>query len=267
MAETFTRYPKFTGALTGMPPALSIAREQFLRIYRNTWTTIALAVFLGLAVLAQFTSQLSGMDRIASALNILQWGALGVAAIGAGPAFIDDERSGALELYHARGVSRRSYILGKSLGVWSIVVLAVLVPGLAYYLSGLFTTDDITTEWQWGWAGVLGRSLIWGTVMTGLGLGLSCALRSSRAASLVLFGGVFGLDIVLSTLLSSLTRSDTFQLLSPLSSLQQQDGWLFVNGEAPFDFPFWWGLLVLAGIAAVGWALVALRAPRVRGVD
>lgn len=268
MAETFTRYPKFTGSLSQRPRVLAIARDQFMQIYRNTWTSVVIIVFLALAVLSQFASSRgAGIERVTDALSILQWGALGAAAVGAGPALLEDHRLGALELYLSRGATRTTYLLGKSLGVWSIVVLAVFLPGMAYYLSGIFTTEDITPAWRWAWAGILGHAVIWGTVVTGLGLGLSCVMRSSRAASLVLFGSVFGLDLLLSTILTGITRSDTFRLLSPLANLEQQDKWLFVGGMAPYDYPFWWGLLVLAGIAIVGWGLVILRAPRTKGVE
>lgn len=267
MAEAITRYPKWTGALSGAPRILPIAREEFLRIYRNTWTMVAVGVFVALAVLLQVATRASGLDQLTSSLRLLEWGALGVAAVGAGPALLDDARKGALELYLSRGATRATYLVGKALGVWGIVVLAVLLPGMVYYVSGIFGQDEIPVEWRWAWAGILGHALIWGTVVAGLGLGLSCVMRSSRAASLVLFGAVFGLDVFISTLLAGITRSDFFQILSPIANLAQQNVWLFPGQEAPFDFAWWWGLIVLGGIALVGWGLFVLRAPRVKGVD
>lgn len=267
VVEAITRYPKWTGALSTAPRVLPIAREEFLRIYRNTWTMVAVGVFVALAVIMQVATRASGLDQLADALRLLEWGALGVAAVGAGPALLDDARKGALELYLSRGATRTTYLLGKALGVWGIVVLAVFLPGIVYYGSGLFGLDEIPIEWRWAWAGILGHALIWGTVVAGLGLGLSVVMRSSRAASLVLFGAVFGLDVFISTILTGITRNDTFQILSPIANLMQQNAWLFPSLDAPFDFPFWWGLIVLGGIALVGWGLFVLRAPRVKGVD
>lgn len=269
MVETITRYPKWNGTLSTAPRILPIARDQFLRVYRNTWTMVAIGVFIALAVLLQVTTGIAGMERLTTSLKLLEWGALGVAAVGAGPALLDDARRGALEMYLSRGATRNTYLLGKALGIWSIVVLAVLIPGVVYYASGVISLDinELPPEWKWAWAGIIGHALIWGTIVSGLGLGLSCVMRSSRAASLVLFGVVFGLDVILSGLLTGITRSDTFQLMSPIANLEQQNQWLFPSTGAPYDFPFWWGLIVLGGIAIVGWSLYYLRAPRLKGVE
>lgn len=263
-------YPRWDGTLSTRPRLLTIAREELKKIYRDRWTGYVLAGALVMAALSFATTSLVGrtrLDGLLEAIKYVEWGALAVAAIAAGPALLEDKRMGALEMYLSRSVRPWEYFVGKGLAVWLATVVIVFAPMFLYYLSSVFTVENLPEGWGWVWLGLLGHALIWGTVISGLGLGLSAVLKSGRAASLVLFGVVFGLDVIISTLLEGISKNPAMQLISPIANLKQQNAWLFVDGKAPYDFPWWWSTLVLVGLIVVGWAVAYWRRPRLRGVE
>lgn len=270
MVDAVQGYPRWQGTLARSPRVFTIMAEELKKIYRDRWTGYVLMGAL-LAAALSFASrsplERTQLDEMLNALKYIEWGALGVAALAAGPALLDDRRSGALELYLSRAVRPWEHFAGKALAVWAACVGIVFLPALLYYGSSLLTVENLPEGWGWAWLGLLGHALIWGTVVTGLGLALSCVLKSGRAATLVLFGVVFGLDFVLSNLLEGISQDGRFEVISPLANLHQQNAWLFPDGTAPYGFPYWWGTLVLAGLAVVGWGVAWWRRPRLRGVD
>lgn len=274
MPEAVTGYPKWEGQLSSAPRIWSIMIQEIRRAYVDQWGRSALILAFGFAVItlgsnyavAQRSPTIHSMDTFLSFLGMLRWAALGIAAVMAGGALLDDDKKGALELYLSRSVTRWSYLLGKTLAVLSLTFATIFGPALIYYLGSFLVFETQPDGWAYAILGAAGFAALWAIVVAGLGLGVSCLVRSSRAASLILFAGVAGMDIVLGELLEGITKSSAVQVLSPMSMLDQQGVWLF-QIDAPFDFPWWWGLVGLGILAAIGWSLVWLRHPRIRGVD
>jgi len=268
--EAVTGYPKWQGQLSRAPRVWSIALNDVRRAYNDQWARAALILAFGWAVITVGTlytnPRAHTVDQFISFLGMVRWAALGVAAVIAGVALLEDDKKGALELYLSRSVTRWSYLAGKILAVLGMTFVTMFVPALIYYLAAFLAIENQPGGWGWVILGAAGFSAIWAIVVTGVGLGVSCLVRSTRAASILLFAGVAGLDILLGSLLSLITRSDTPQVFSPMSSLDQQAVWLF-NIDAPFDFPWWWGAISLATLAVAGWTLVWLRHPRLKGVE
>lgn len=252
----------------------SIAFSEARRAYNDQWARAALILAFGWAVItigqlyavAQNNPRAHTLDQYLSFLGMVRWAALGVAAVIAGVALLEDDKKGALELYLSRSVTRWSYLGGKVLAVLGMTFLTIMGPALIYYLASFVVFETQPDGWAWAILGATGFAAIWSVVVAGLGLGVSCLVRSSRSAMILLFAGVAGIDIVLGNLLSAITNNDTPRVFSPMSSLDQQAVWLF-RIDAPFDFPWWWGAIALAGLAIVGWSLVWLRHPRLKGVD
>lgn len=274
MPEAVTGYPKWTGELSKAPRVLAIAIQETRRGLNDSWGRSALILAFGYAVItlaqlayiADSRPSVHSQDTFLTFLGLLRWAALGIAAIMAGPALLEDDKKGALELYLSRSVTRPTYLAGKLLAVLGLTFLTIFGPALAYYAGSFLVFEEHPEGWAYVILGAAGYAAIWSLVVCGLGLGLSCLVRSSRAATLLLFGAVAAMDIVLGNLLEGITRSEAVQVLSPMSSLAQQGVWLF-GTEAPFDFPWWWGLLMLGGLAAIGWTLFAWRHPRLKGVE
>ena len=219
------------------------------------------------AILLKSNPAAHTMDAFVQFLSLLLWGALGIAAVMAGPALLEDAQRGALELYLSRSLTRRDWLAGKIAAVLALTFATVFVPALIYILATAILLGDHPANWGWSWAGALGYAAIWSIVVSGLGLGLSCVMRNARAASLVLLGSVAGMVVVLGGLLTQLSQNAHLEWLSPIGALDQQVGWLFPGSKLPYAFPWWYGLAALGVLAAVGWGLVIWRAPRLKGVE
>lgn len=275
MAESITGYPRWKGELAKSPRWFTIMAHEMRRAWDDQWGRTAIYVAIGYAVInvAQlFAATRSdptahNIENFLSFLGLLRWAALGIAAVMAGPALLEDAQRGALELYLSRALDRRDYLLGKTLAVFVVTLGVVWLPALFYIGGSFLIVSTHPADWAWTVLGSLGYSAIWAFVVAGAGLGLSCVVRSARAATLILFGGIAVLDIILASLLQLITNNNGVQIISPLGDLQEQVGWLFPGAATPYNFPWWWGLIVLGAIAAVGWALVVLRAPRLKGVE
>ena len=267
-------YPRWQGELSGAPRMLVIAVEETRRAWNNQWARTALMLAFAYAILTLGTLfslrtrvGIHTMDALVEFLGLLRWAGLGLAAVAAGPALLEDAQRGALELYLSRAVTRLDYLAGKILSVFGLAFAAVAGPGLLYWLGSFVVFEDQPAGWAWAWAGILGYAILWALVVTGIGLGLSCVARSSRAASLILFGGIAGIDILFGLILGAITRDETVQVVSPMADLAQQVVWLFPGTEAPAAFPWWWGLIALGILLLVGWGLVWWRHPRLKGVE
>lgn len=272
MAEPMQGYPRWKGEIQRYPRVAVIAFEEGRRAWDNQWTRTAITlayayavVTVGILYSVKNDAGVHTKDALVEFLGLLRWAGLGVAAVAAGPALLEDARRGALELYLSRAVTRLDYLAGKVLSVFGLAFASLAGPGLIYWAGAFLVFDDHPEGWVVAWLGILGYAAIWALVVTGLGLGLSCISRSSRAASLILFGGVAGLDILFGRVLRAIAREDVVLLASPMANMAQQAVWLF-GTDAPHDFTWWWGLLALLGLLLVGWGLVWWKHPRLRGV-
>lgn len=251
-----------------------VARQELWKAYNNFWSRLVLTFVLAFTIvslgnlytLRNQTPSVNTMDQYVDFLNNMQWGALALAAVMAGPALLEDARRGALELYLTRAVNRTDYLTGKIVAVFALTSLTVLVPAFIYWGSAYFFFDQQPEHWNTAlWPAFL-YGLLWALLCSGLGLGLSCVGRSSRGATLVLLGGFAVAHVFISNLLEGITKNPELQILSPLAGIQQQVGWLF-DLPLPYKFPVWWGVAQWAGLVIVGWGLVAWRHPRARGEE
>ncbi|MHB8586225.1 MAG: ABC transporter permease [Thermoplasmatota archaeon] len=278
MPEGIGAYPRWQGTLRPTAAWLTIANEEVRRAWNNTWarTAITLAGAYAIVYIASlYTASRAGgdpntihtMDNFLNFLDTERWAALGVAAIMASGALLDDQRRGALELYLSRAVTPFDYLLGKIVAVVGLTTVTMAVPALIYWGASyaIFTTSP--ANWQWVPFTATAYSLIWGILVSGLGLGLAAMSRSSRASAIILFAGMAVLDIVVSSLLVGITKASSARLISPFADDAQLHQLLF-QVAAPNAFPDWWGTAAVIGLAIVGWALVVWRHPRLfRGVS
>lgn len=253
-----------------------IAAQEIRRAYNNFWSRLALMfilaytiVYLGnLYTLAQDRGAASvhTMANFVDFINTLRWGALAVAAVMAGPALMEDYRRGALELYFTRAVTRTEYFSGKIVAILGVSTIALLLPSLVYYASAFFLLEDQPTDWNLIPTGALAYALVWGLLVSGLGLGLSSVAKSSRGATLLLFGGFATLDIFISNIMEQITKNKDLEILSPFAAVEPMTDWFF-NVDAGRSFPAWWGLIAWGALVLVGWGLLGWKQPRVRGEE
>jgi hypothetical protein len=175
-----------------------------------------------------------------------------------------DRRHRALQIYLARPVRVRDYVLARSLAVAVPLALTTWVPGLFLVLVKTALQADI--RWlapePWLPAAILGYGAVITVPLTLLTLAISSLSTSPRQASAFLFA-VFALSGACGQLLAKLTRTDAWLLLSINTNLDQMGHWLFAS-PAPRDLAPVWSLLALVAVAAAS-AVVLHR--RIRPIE
>lgn len=273
MPEGVEGYPRWDGQIRTGPTFPVIAQEEVRRGLDNQWARTALILVFAYTLLylgslwtlsRQQGDVVHSMQNFLNVMNLLPWGTLAIAAVMAGPSLLEDMRHGALELYYSRAVTRWDYLIGKVGAVLGITTFSLWAPALLYWVASFLFFDEHPDKWMLVPATSLVYALMWGLLVTGLGLGLSSVARSSRAATLILFGGIAVAEAIISNLLTGITRNDSFMILSPFNALQQQYAWIF-GVDAPFGFPVWWGAALWGGLTVLGWGLLWWRRPRISG--
>ncbi len=276
MPEGVTPYPRWGGALATGERWSVVAAEELQRAFRNTWSFLAilaglawgLASVIEVAQLKETGITVHDPAGYVDMLQQLRLFALAVAVVVGAPTLLEDARRGALELYLTRNLTSRGYIMGKAAAVMGLTTLTMLGPVILYYIATLMFYDQHPDNWH-ATAVAYGAlySIAWCAMVTGLALGLSCISRSTRAAILILLGGFVGLHILVNDLLAALTNNEQLAVVSPFSAFDAMAPWLFKDAiEAP-AFPALWGAVAWVALTVLGWTLVALRRPRVRGEE
>lgn len=264
-------YPSWHGQLSTGRTFPVIARHEISRTWNDLWGRIAIVFVVAYALVFIGSLQTAGPDAHTTGnalrfVDTLRWGALVLAAIMAGPALLEDRLHGALELYLSRAVTRLDYLAGKIGAVLDLTAVVVIVPGIVYWVATYFLFTEHPEQWLLFPLGVIAYGLLWALMVTGVALGLACVSKSSRATALILFGVFAIADLLISDILQGITRNEALQILSPFSAHAQQVGWLFQAPEQ-FGFPYWWGIVELVVLMALGWALVWWKHPRLAGVE
>lgn len=271
MGEGIEGYPPWEGSLTASHPIPTIIKHEIKRTWEDLFGLIAIVLVAATALFMITSLQVAGesahtLDRAMETLNLLRWGPLGLAAIMAAPALLEDRLHGALELYLSRAMTKVDYLAGKIGAVYGMSALALIGPGLLYWGVSFFLFEQQPDHWMRFPLGLVVYGLIWATFVSGVGLGLASVSESRAGAGLTLFGGVAIADVFISDVLSLVAATDALKVISPFAMLGQQVEWIFQATE-PFDFPYWWGLLGLAILSAIGWLLVWRFHPRLEGVE
>ena len=274
MTQTKRGYEHWDGQLRQGAVLGTIVRADLRRLPNNPWAIVAAGGGLAWALastiqLYQFRAAGDATHDIAgftAMLDQLRWFVLATAAVIGTPALLEDARLGALELYLSRPMTRWDHLLGKAMAVvavcFSMYALAIAAYTLAAY--GLF--DEHPAGWTWAPLTGLAYGALWALLAAGVALAVSCLSRNARAAAAGFFGGAVALHVATADVLPRLTDNEAVAILSPFKAHEAIQSWLF-EGIEPLAFPPWWGLAEVLAIAAVAWAIVALRHPRLPGVD
>lgn len=280
MPEGIVPYPRWQGTLSDRSRVPVIIMNEVRRALQERWSLVALLLGLawGFASIIEFYNLreagagVHDYEGMVAMLRQLLWFSLGVGAAVGGPMLLDDQRVSALELYLSRAVTPIGYLTGKVAALTALTTLVVFLPAMALWGASFVFYDSRPDNWGWAIFPLLGFSLMWGLMVTGLALGFSSVGRSSAGAALVLFGGFATLEYLVDppgilqrvATITSLTEDARWAILSPFSAVEGQLGWL-LSIESPHIFPYWWGLLVWGALTGLGWAMVAWKHPRARG--
>jgi ABC-type transport system involved in multi-copper enzyme maturation permease subunit len=272
LPEGVVAYRRWPGTRsTGARWPLLAAHEIRLAL-RGRWSLLALAAGLawGLAsvielVQARDTADAAWvLDAYVGMLDQLRWAGVAVAIVIGAPLILEDTRTGALELYLTRGLTRTSYFAGKAAALLVLATASMALPAVVYYVASLAFHDDLPASWHGHAAAGLLYAVMWGFLVSGVALGASCATRSLPGAMLTVAGVFAGLHILVAQLVGSLTENPRVEVASPFAATAQALSPLW-PGPPPHGFPTYWGLVAWAVLAILGWSLAIARNPRPRG--
>ena len=230
MPEGAHPYPRWEGPLRTGPLFMVVAGQEIRRAFNNFWSRLVLTFVVAYTIVyvgglwqnsqSASVALVHTVPAFVEFLDQMRWGSLAVAAVMAGPSLLEDARKGGLELYLSRAVSKRDYLTGKILAVFGLASLAMVLPGILYWLSAGLLFRQHPEGWGLALGGSMVYGLLWGLMVSGLGMGLSAVARSSRAATLILLGTFVALHVFISVLLQPITRNQQLQILSPFSMME-----------------------------------------------
>lgn len=176
----------------------------------------------------------------------------------------DDLKHNSLQLYFARPLRKRDYLLGKMSVLVFFLFSLTLGPGLLFLLFKLVFEGSFSFLRTYPWLplSVVASSLVTTTFFCLYTLLLSSLSRNRRYVSVLIFAVYFTSDI-LSEFFSENFNEPAFALLSLKENLQQV-GAFFFRQKPTYPVPWVYSLFILAGLSAV--ALLVLHR-KVRGVE
>jgi len=176
----------------------------------------------------------------------------------------DDLKHNSLQLYFARPLSKRDYLLGKANVIVFFLLLLTLIPGLVFIIFKLLFAGNFQflASYPWLPLSVIGYSLFVTGFFCAYTLLLSSLSKNRRYVSILIFTVYLFSDILFGFFYENY-KNPAFALISLKANLQQVGSWFFRLKPA-YAFPWYWSLLILLafGIAA---ALVLNK--KVRGVE
>ncbi|MDD8027051.1 MAG: ABC transporter permease subunit [Acidobacteriota bacterium] len=165
----------------------------------------------------------------------------------------DDLKSGSLQLYFARPLRKRDYLLGK-LGITSFfILLLTLVPGTVFILLKIIFSGSfrLLTEHPWLPLSVILYSFFLAVLFSLAVLFVSALSKNRRFAGILLFLIYFGSDIAFGVFDSIFHRPE-LGWISIRANLKQV-GYAVFGGRPPLDVPW-----IVSAVILAFWAGVAV---------
>ena len=176
----------------------------------------------------------------------------------------EDLKHSALQLYFARPLRKRDYVLGKMSVVAFFVLVLVALPWLLLVVFKLVFAGSFAFLVQYPWLPfsiVAYAALL--TVFFGCYVMLLSATSRNTRYVVVLIIGVYYFSDVLSEILKGIFRDPHTALFSLRANLQQAGAFLF-GQKPPHDVPAAWSFLILAAVCGLA-AFVLHR--KIRSVE
>lgn len=176
----------------------------------------------------------------------------------------DDLKHNSLQLYFARPIQKKDYLLGKMSVVAFFVLILTALPGLVLLIFKLVFAGSFKFLFDYPWLplSILGYSALLTVFFAFYVMLLSSLSKNSRYVMILLFMAYFFSNILFG-ILNGIFRKPALALFSIKANLQQAGALLF-GQKLPFAFPAGWSLLVLAAICILS-AVVLSR--KIRSVE
>jgi ABC-type transport system involved in multi-copper enzyme maturation permease subunit len=274
-------YAHWTGTRQARPPALVLARSQ-VRTFLQRRTIRVLLVAGGIVTLAWIAmiyleSHALRAGPLARLAGVLEVDAQSfrtflvrqrllhlLLCLALADVVALDRRHRALQIYLARPLGPRDYVVAKLTAIAALLSAVTWIPALALVAIKSILRGEIRWlgESPWLPLAILGYAVSLIVPLGLLTLALSSLSRGARQASAALFATLM-LSAAAGQTLAALTRQDAWRLLSVNDCLDHVASALFATAS-PSSLPAWAAALALVAVAAV--AAAVLRA-RIRAID
>ncbi|MFQ6037426.1 MAG: ABC transporter permease [Candidatus Aminicenantales bacterium] len=175
----------------------------------------------------------------------------------------DDLRHNALQLYFARPLKKRDYLIGKAGVVLFFLLIVTFVPGIVFILMKLIFSGSMRFLAAYPWLPV--SVFAYSSLVTGffalLTLFLSSVGKNRRYVAVLIFGLYIFSDIFFG-IFYGIFRSPAFALVSIKANIQQVGAFLF-RQKPPYPVPWIYSLLIILALCVL--ASVVLKR-KVQGV-
>jgi hypothetical protein len=199
-----------------------------------------------------------------SLLDQFSWMSVIIPAVACAGLFAADRRTGALQIYFARPVSRLDYLAGKLLAGAFFVAMATTVPALLLWIEALAfgTVSGFTWKTWIAPLSIVGASFFYALWTMGLVLSLSSVMRRPAFAAIAAIF-LHNVATALGKILSETFDDDAWSVLMPNRAVGTMTAPLF-----DVDLPSWMHVPSAFAIAVgVPLALLAFTWSRVRAVE
>ncbi len=192
------------------------------------------------------------------------FGLIMVLVFAAAGLIADDLRHSSLQLYFARPLDKRDYVLGKMSVVAFFVLILTALPYLILVLFKLVFAGNVKFIAQYPLLplSILAWSLLLTVFLAFYVMLLSATSRSTRYVSILIFTTYLFSD-ALAGILLGIFKTPYMWLFSIRANLQQAGSFLF-GRKLPMAVPAVWSFAVLAGICLLS-AIILNR--KIRGVE
>ncbi len=176
----------------------------------------------------------------------------------------DDLRHNALQLYFARPLKKKDYLLGKAAVIFFFLFIVTLVPGVVFIIFKLIFAGNFQFFVSYPW--IILSVVVYSAFLTAFfafyTLFLSSIGKNRRYVALFIFGFYIFSDILYG-IFYGIFRSHYFSLISIKRNIQQIGAILF-DQKPPESIPWFYSLLVITAICVLA-AFMLNR--KVKGVE
>jgi ABC-type transport system involved in multi-copper enzyme maturation permease subunit len=179
--------------------------------------------------------------------------------VGGAGLIADDLKYNSLQLYFARPLQKKDYLLGKAAVLVFFVLTLTLVPGLLFIIFKLLFSGSFRFLIAYPWLPL--SVVVYSSLLTAFfclyGLFLSALSKNRRLVAILIFA-VYLLSNMLFGIFYENFRNPVFALVSISANLKQVGAWVFKQ-KPPYAVPWYWSLLVLLSIGVLAYAVLKKR--------
>lgn len=176
----------------------------------------------------------------------------------------NDIHNNLMEVYFSKPVTWRDYALGKIMTLVLVGMLLTAVPGVfLVLLHNLLAPGLETLKTTFAWP--LSITAFSALIVVPCSLAIlagSAVLKNQRTAAIVILVLVFFDMTAAETLSDDLFKDDRYNIIGIPLAIFHLGSLLLHQGDLPYNLPWWWSALVVAGASLVVLAIICRKVHR-----